>query len=310
MTQVSDNGVCSLSADDLGRSNVGGGGDPFTGSGDQTFYQTGDIIISNGGTLTVSEEMMVEGYTYVENGGALITTDDFINLGYFEIGPTATYTGSDDLILTGNSITIIDNTSTGADDIYMEWTDATLCGAGTFEIGGGANPTVQYFNGATSDQICSSFTITCTDTTPPCVVFTPPSGSVIIGNLGPGGVGASDGSSELVLWLDANTISQGTGTNLSTWSDQSGYGNDASAPGGNEPVFNTNQLNGFPSVAFTQANSDYLAVTDDASLNGSTVSIFAVGNLTNSSDQFAAFVGKVDNAPPTPGIFFSKEYWQ
>lgn len=285
---VTDNNPCSQSPNGLGLGNVGA----FTGSGDQMFYHTGDILIASGGTLTSTEEVMIGGYTLVENGGTLTVNEDIINLGYFEIASTATFSNTDDLILSGNSVTIIDNLSFGADDIYIDWTDATLCGEGIMNLGnGGADPTIQFFNGGSLNQVCSTFTVTCTSN---CGAFPiTPTGSFSSGNSGPGGIGSTSGSGDVRLWLDANTINQADATNVTTWSDQSGYGNDATAVGGNEPVFNTNQLNGFPDVHFTAANSDYLRVADDNSLDPSSVSIFTVGNHTAGSGAFAGYVSKI-----------------
>lgn len=287
-----DNNACGISPDGLNRTNVGTWP---TSSGTASFYHTGDIIIDASGTLSLTVQSMFEGYTYVN--GTLNTTVDFINLGNMEITSSATLDYLDDLILSGNSFTVLDNTVTGDDDLYIDHTDALLCGTGTLNIGtGGPNPIIQYLNSATDAQVCSGLTITCTTN---CGGFSPPGspGIFSLGWTGPGGIASTDGTSELVLWLDVNTISQGTGTNLSSWSDRSGYGNNALSPGGSEPVFNTTQINGFPAVAFTASNSDYLAVTDDASLDASTISLFAVGNATSSSDSYGGFVAKVDDEP-------------
>ncbi len=288
VNSVTDNGPCSQSPNDLGRANVG----PFTGSEDQMFYHTGDILIANGGTLTVTEEIMLEGYTLVDNGGTFTIAEDIINLGYLEVLTTATFSNTDDLILSGNSITIINNLAIGVDDIYLDWTDATLCGEGIINLGnGGPDPDVQLFNGSTLDQICYTFDMTCTLN---CDAFPiNGTGNFSSGNSGPGGVGSLSSSGDVVLWLDANSINQATGTNLSIWSDLSGYGNDASSSGGNEPVFNTGQLNGFPAVQFVSTNSDFLRVAHGASLNLSTLTMFTVGNLEASSTPYASFISKI-----------------
>jgi len=57
------------------------------------------------------------------------------------------------------------------------------------------------------------------------------------GQNGPGGVSDTDGALALVLWLDANTIGQSNNTEVTSWADISGYGNDATAPGGTGPHF-------------------------------------------------------------------------
>lgn len=304
---VTDNSPCSQSPDGLGLGNVG----PFVGSGDQMFYHTGDIIISGGGTLTTSEEVMLQGYTLIEDGGTLTATEDIVNLGYMEVSTSGTLSSTtDDLILSGNSYTIINSTASTNDDIYIDHTDAQLCGEGVVQVGSGGappDPDINWNNPGTPrlDQICNGYTVTCLNNCPPGFPMMG-TGNFAYGILGPGGVGSTSSSGDVRLWLDANTINQADATNITSWTDQSGYGNNATAPGGNEPVFNTNQLNGFPAVQFVNANSDYLAVPDDASLDVPTVSLFAVGNLLTTSTNQAAFIGKIDTWAPSQGYFLGK----
>lgn len=286
---IDDNAGCATSPDDLGSG-------PFTSSGVDMFYQTGNIIIDAGGTLTLSTRHIFEGYTYVN--GTLNSTADIVNRGSLEVTSSATFSTGDDLILSGNSSTILDNTTVGFDDLYIDNTSALLCGSGILNVGNGApDPIIQYLNGATSTQVCSSITVQCVGTPAECTGFSPPSptGNFSLGYTGPGGVADTDGNTELVLWLDANTISQGTGTNLSTWSDQSGYGNDAS-PVDQAPEFNTNQINGFPAVEFDVANpNEYLSVANAASLNPTRVSLFCVGNITSSASSNSGLITKVQD---------------
>lgn len=286
---VTDNQASGISADGLARANVGA----FTGSADQMFYHTADIIISNGGTLTSSQETMLEGYTLVEDGGTLTLTDDIINLGYLEISTTATFDYTDDLILSGNSNTIIDNTTTGDDDVYLDWTDATLCGAGILNLGnGGPDPSVQFFNGATGAQICSSFTITCTSN---CGGFSNgnPSGAFIVGNTGPGGVGDQNNNE---LWLRANDLALANGAAVTSWTDVSGNGLTAVSSGvaAEEPTFNTNAVNGIlPAISFD--GGDYLNLGDPPSLD-----------LIPQTDSWSFFI-VYNAAGATPqGTFFAK----
>jgi subtilisin-like proprotein convertase family protein len=112
------------------------------------------------------------------------------------------------------------------------------------------------------------------------------------GHLGPGGVGSSDGSSDLVLWLDANTITQANATQVTSWTDNSGVNNNASAPSGTGPNFNLSQINGYPNLEFDISNTEYLRVANDNSLRPEKISIFVVGNLTNSSNSWGAFLSK------------------
>jgi len=97
---------------------------------------------------------------------------------------------------------------------------------------------------------------------------------------GPGGVGASNGSSTLHLWLDANQI-EGvvTGNNVSTWNDQSGYGNHASNSNSDgKPNFQSSYVNGFPTVTFD--GGERLEGTITGGLDAP-VTVFAVSYFDN-----------------------------
>lgn len=303
INNVADNGYCGISPNNLNRSNVGA----FTGSGDAMFYHLGDIIISNGGTLTSTEELMLEGYTHIEAGGSLNVNEDIVNLGYLEVSAATTFSNTDDLILSGNSTTIINNTSTGFDDIYVDHTNATLCGTGVMNIGNGSpDPTIQYFNGASLNQICSSFTVTCSTNCPGGFPMTG-TGSFSSGNSGPGGVDRVGGAGGVRLWLDANTINQADNTNVTSWSDLSGYTNTANAVAGREPVLRTAILNGNPVVRFTAANTDYLRVADASSLKPSAISIFIAGRYNAPSVAYSPFLIKTSTYNWNDGYGIARE---
>lgn len=286
---TNDNGN-QTTANALGLANVGA----FAGSGNNAFYHEGDIIVSNGGTLTSSVRMMTADVFSVEDGGAFSTgaNDDLIILGSLNVAATASFSVGDDFILSGNSRTIIDNTSTAGDDLYIDHTDATLCGDGGVNTGnGGGNPTVQYLNSAATTQVCSSFNLTCTSN---CGGFSsgPPSGTFITGNTGPGGVGDASNNQ---LWLRADDLSLSDGAAVSSWSDVSGNSLTANSSGvpAEEPTFNTNIVNGFPSISFD--GGDFLNLGNVASLN-----------LTPGTDNWSFFiVFNVTGATPQ-GTFFSK----
>ncbi|HRK54245.1 MAG TPA: T9SS type A sorting domain-containing protein [Cyclobacteriaceae bacterium] len=253
INNVADNGYCGISPNNLNRSNVS----TFTGSGDAMFYHLGDIIISNGGILTSTEEVMLEGYTHIDAGGTLNVNEDIVNLGYLEVSASTTFSNTDDLILSGNSITIINNTSTGFDDIYIDHTNATLCGTGVMNIGNGSpDPTIQYFNGASLNQICSSFTVTCSTNCPGGFPMTG-TGNFSSGNSGPGGVGDQN-TNEIWLMADKGAYTDAGITlaaDLNTvqrWHDNSGNGRNAfQNTAGNRPIYRTGQDNGFPALQFT-----------------------------------------------------------
>jgi hypothetical protein len=102
---------------------------------------------------------------------------------------------------------------------------------------------------------------------------------------GPGGVGTTNGTSNLVLWLYAGSLPQNNGSPVSTWTDKSGYGNHANqSTGDNQPTLQTNIMNGQPVVRFDGSISanDYLVVPDNANLDNTTgLSIVTVANPSN-----------------------------
>ncbi len=104
------------------------------------------------------------------------------------------------------------------------------------------------------------------------------------GSDGPGGVGSTDGSSSLVMWLDAGSLSAGP---VTTWSDQSGYGNDALVDSYGSPGFNaTGMSNSQPAVTFTQANSENLYIPGNSQiLPTDALSVFVVGNYVDGTSE-------------------------
>jgi hypothetical protein len=100
----------------------------------------------------------------------------------------------------------------------------------------------------------------------------------------------------LKLWLKADSMSLADGTAISTWSDQSGNGNDATqATGANQPLFKTNVLNEKPVVRFDGSN-DYMAFATGPD----TSSCFVVGTINvaaSSLPAYACFIiyGDVNN---------------
>ena len=82
---------------------------------------------------------------------------------------------------------------------------------------------------------------------------------------GPGGVGNTLGSSELVLWLNPDDLNQANNSTLQQWLDKSGYSNNALTESGNEPTVNQNSANGYDMVNFKQSKKQYFYVSDHAS---------------------------------------------
>jgi hypothetical protein len=106
-----------------------------------------------------------------------------------------------------------------------------------------------------------------------------------LGSTGPGGVGRTDGTGALVLWMKADKI---TGLNdndpVETWRDASGYGNDAlQSDAAQRPVYKSSGRNGVPTVEFGGPDGSFDGTADvmSGSINPSTDEVatyFAAGN--------------------------------
>lgn len=264
---------CGISPDGLLQANIGS----FISSNTPMFYQTGDITIK-GSFVISSIELMIGGYTHIVTGGSFSPTSFLVNTGYLEVEAGTTLTGFNSLVLTGNSTTIINTNSSFADDLIIDHTDATLCGSGTAQLTGGAGSIVSYTNGGTVAQICTSFTVNCTGGG--CSGF-PVVGTttVLLGNVGPGGVGNSTNNK---LWLRADDLTQANSTSVTSWADASGNVLTATnaVGSGSFPTFLTNSVNTIlPSISFD--GGDWLTLGTPASLD--------LIPQTNSWSFFAAF---------------------
>ncbi len=96
---------------------------------------------------------------------------------------------------------------------------------------------------------------------------------------GPGGVGNSSSNG---LWLKADDLTLSNGSNIPTWSDASGNGNNANAASGEQPtLISSSALNGMPAVRL-DGISDQMVINDADILDGSGgLTYFAVIRPTN-----------------------------
>ena len=115
---------------------------------------------------------------------------------------------------------------------------------------------------------------------------------------GPGGVGATDGTSNLVLWLsadsnvfsDAGVTAATNGDNIQEWHDLSGYGNDATQTNATyQPTFNTNIISGEPVARFDGVD-DFL--DDNHTYTARTVFVvYRVSSATQNTGDLAQLWG-------------------
>jgi len=103
----------------------------------------------------------------------------------------------------------------------------------------------------------------------------------VLGN-GPGGVEIANSTSNLALWLKANTI---PGTPVASWTDNSGYARNATQ--GNvtfQPTLATSALNGQPTVRFDGTNDTMSVPLDISPSVNPNITIFTVFNSTTATN--------------------------
>ena len=94
----------------------------------------------------------------------------------------------------------------------------------------------------------------------------------------------SYGGSSLRLWLRADSLALSDGTQIATWSDESGTANDLSqATAGQRPIFRTNRVNGLPVASFTDAANSTMTGPDTNINDQSNGSFFIVMAVTANS---------------------------
>jgi hypothetical protein len=103
---------------------------------------------------------------------------------------------------------------------------------------------------------------------------------------GPGGVG---GSGTIPFWLDASTLSLGNGQSVSSWTDQSGNGNDAEQSTSNyQPTFRTNQINSNPTIDFD--GGDYLKLLLISELDNQSDLTWMSVSSTNTAASYQSII--------------------
>jgi hypothetical protein len=103
--------------------------------------------------------------------------------------------------------------------------------------------------------------------------------SMAIAQTGPGGVGKTDGSSSLRLWLDASDVSTKTlnVTNVTQWNDKSGNGYNASqATASQQPANNGTGINSRQTITFDGTNDRFDLPNASVLANNAPFSFFAL----------------------------------
>jgi len=105
---------------------------------------------------------------------------------------------------------------------------------------------------------------------------------------GPGGVGKTDGTSGLRIWLQGDKGVVTNGNEVTNWNDQSGWNNVATADAGQRPELITNSLNGLPGLQFS---SDKMSIVANASIQTVNNNIFVVVRR-NSASTFGTILAR------------------
>lgn len=259
-----------------------------TGANNNTPPATSDWTTSCS-TCNLSSEFRVDGGQFhVENTDeyAVWTSETISISGYSNVSISVEIDMDDNQFDATDCINLYYNVDGGGNTLFS--TNGSLCDDGS-------DPTFATQTGLSGTSLVIVITAQTTNTNEDLYFDNiEVTGETPLGKDGPGGVGDTDGSGALVLWFDANTISQSDNTNLNSWTDASGYGNNASTPG-NSPSFQTNVRNGFPAVEFDENNTEYMRVADDASLRPNTLTAMVMGTFTNGSDAYSPFLIKTDN---------------
>jgi len=132
--------------------------------------------------------------------------------------------------------------------------------------------------------------------------------NTVLSQKGPGGVGTTDGTSNLSLWLDAGTIT-GIANNANmtgTWEDLSGNGYDAII--GTAPQYkSTDGGNGLPSLFFDDNNNEFMVVPENSEIMPTEeVSIFVAANFESGSDNWASIIASYDDDAGNDGWAFER----
>lgn len=133
------------------------------------------------------------------------------------------------------------------------------------------------------------------------------SGSIVSGTSGfasdvsPGGPAPG-----MLLWLRAEDCSAvGSGNQITTWADQSGNGYNATGQGATKPTYQSNVLNGWPTVRFN-GTSAYFTIADNAGYKVTKIHLFIVfksSTTTRAIIQYPQIAGSNTSPYMRWGVF-------
>jgi len=119
----------------------------------------------------------------------------------------------------------------------------------------------------------------------------------IFAQTGPGGIGTTDGTSNLVLWLNAEEAISNT-----SWNDKSGYGFDFT--NGSGATLNIATINGYNSFSFN-GTSNYFEKSYESVLNPDDYTVFSVDKVISNNTHKAVFSNRDDVSGQKGFILYS-----
>ena len=113
--------------------------------------------------------------------------------------------------------------------------------------------------------------------------------------LGPGGVGNTDGTSDLILWTVPDDITEADNASFTSWTDISGYSSTLTQPNASfRPIIKKSILNGYDVVRFENTNRR-LRKTNFTNFATTAISGFYVNKNTDSNDGVLSYATASQN---------------
>ncbi len=111
--------------------------------------------------------------------------------------------------------------------------------------------------------------------------------ATVFAQTGPAGVGSSTNN---IIWLDANDISQADNTDVTSWTDRSGNTVTFIDTGnGNPPSFQTGEVNGLPVLEFDDGNAEHLVISGYSNMAATEISTIIVFATANSGEALISY---------------------
>lgn len=132
----------------------------------------------------------------------------------------------------------------------------------------------------------------------------------MFGQTGPGGVGSTNGTSSLILWMDANNITGTNGSTINAWTDASGYNHNFTS--GTGALLAKPAQNGNSALTF-DGTSNYFERAYTAALSPTSFTVFSASNVTSNGNYKAIYSNRDKTGGNTAGYMLyagpTDDYW-